>query len=105
LADEYLTLLDGVRIGALTLADWDAFAGRLGAEGPEYVASFTLFAELKADALPTEDAELDALALQRHAGRIPHVAVDCLMVGVGQAGARRLAAVRQAVAATLACAP
>jgi len=105
LADEYLTLLDGVRIGALTLADWDAFAGRLGAEGPEYVASFTHFAELKADALPTEDAELDALALQRHAGRIPHVAVDCLMVGVGQAGARRLAAVRQAVAATLACAP
>jgi hypothetical protein len=39
LADEYLALLDGVRIGALTLADWDAFAGRLCTEGPPHVAA------------------------------------------------------------------
>ena len=102
LAEEYLALLEAVRGGALTLGEWDRASAQSSSGAPRHTASFTIFGGLDTDALPNEDEELDDLGLQRHAGRVPEVALESLMLAVGHGGAQRLAAVRQAVAATLA---
>jgi hypothetical protein len=103
LADEYLDLLEAVRSGSLTFDEWDRAMPRIARLGP-HVASFTLFGGMSADQLPSEDQELDGIALQRHLGTIPPDAAQILTLAVGTAGAQRLAAVRQAVAHTLSAA-
>lgn len=102
LAEEYLAVLDALRAGACTAADWDRLATTTGDQPPLRVASFTVFGRLEADALPSEEEELDDLSMQRHAGNVPPPAIERLLLGIGHSGAQRLAAVRQAVAATLA---
>lgn len=99
LAEEYLALCEALHTGVLRLDDWDRGASRTGHAGALRMGSFSVFGGVDTDALPCEDEELDDITLQRHAGRISDAAVQCLMLGVSQGGAHRLAAVRDAVAA------
>ncbi len=100
LAQEYLDLQDGLRAGLLTLDEWDRTIARVaGSVRP--LGSLTLFGGFDGDELPSEDDELDALALNRHLGQISDQAVDLMMPAVGQRGSTRPAIVRQALAATL----
>ncbi|MFH1748824.1 MAG: hypothetical protein ABIG44_17460 [Planctomycetota bacterium] len=101
LAQEYLDLQDALRSGILTMDQWDRTIARVfGQFRP--LGSLTLFGSFDGDELPSEDEELDDMALNRHLGQIPDDAVDLLMPAVGQRGATRTASVRQALASTLA---
>lgn len=102
LADEYLALHEAVRTGVLSLDQWDRLLARPGSAGVLRVASLTLFGGFDADVVPSEDKELDDLAVQRHLAQIPPKAMDLLMLAIGQKGVQRLAAVRQAVSAAFA---
>lgn len=102
LAEEYLALLDAVRTGAISLTDWDAHFGRGSGDLSPRTHAFTLFGGFEGDALPNEDKELDDLSVQQHLGYIPESAMRALVPAIGQRGVTRLAAVRQAVALTLA---
>ncbi len=99
LAEEFLDLQDAMRSGLLTWSDWDDAVARLSLSASGKISSLTLFGGMESNALPTEDEELDALALSQHLGRVSDVASRTLMLAVGQAGAQRPAAVRHAVAA------
>lgn len=99
LTAEYLALRDALRAGEFTVEDWDR-AVAMGAGATIRVNSLTLFAGLNADELPGEDAEVEALATQRHLGQLPDRALDLLTLGIGQSGPQRLAVVRRAVMAT-----
>lgn len=100
LAQEYLGLQDALRAGLLTLDDWDRTIARV-ADANRHAASLTLFGRFDTEDLPSENEELDDLALNRHLGHIPDEAVDLIMPAIGQRGSTRPAVVRQALAATL----
>jgi len=101
LAEEYVALMDGLRTSSLTLEEWDRGVVQVAGEGLPPTGSFTVFGSLNGDGVPPENKELDDLSLQRHMGQIPEAAVERLMLAIGQKGAPRLAAVRQAVAESL----
>lgn len=100
LAEEYVDLQNALRAGQLTLDDWDRSVAHVGSFRSS--GSLTLFAGFDGDCLPSEDQELEDLALNRHLGYIPDAAAELLIRAIGQRGASRAAAVRQAVAAALA---
>ena len=54
------------------------------------------------DNLPSEDDELEDLALNRHLGYITEQASELLMQAIGQRGSSRGAVVRQAIAVAMA---
>ena len=64
------------------------------------ISSFTLMGGFSECELPSEDEEVDSLALQRHLGHIPESAGQILQYGIGRRGAERLATLRRALAAT-----
>jgi hypothetical protein len=97
MATEYLALRESIRSGTLSLLEWDRIAAQHGETGALPTGSFALFGGFNADALPSEDEELDDLSLQRHAGLIPESVIERLMLGIGARGPQRLAAVRQAL--------
>jgi len=101
LAEECVALRDALAARTITLEDWDRALGRLGDDGGLRVHALTLFAGFDANAVPSEDKELEDLALHRHFGHLPEPAVEALLPAVGQKGVFRLAAVRQAVVAAL----
>ncbi|MCG3128637.1 MAG: hypothetical protein CHACPFDD_03526 [Phycisphaerae bacterium] len=98
LAEEYLELNDALRSGAITLSDWDLAVGRLGARQSIRYGSFTFCGGFEGNELPSEEEELDGLALNQHLGQIPESIGKLLMLGVGQKGVSRPAIVRQAIA-------
>jgi hypothetical protein len=99
LAEECLALLDAVRSGTFSLNDWDAAVVR---PDLRHVTTLTLFGSLMQNVVPGEEKELEALALPRQLGRISAAACDVLVLAIGQKGATRLDAVRQAAAMSLA---
>jgi hypothetical protein len=102
LAQEYLDLQEQLRAGLLTLTDWDRAVGQLSGGNTWSAGSLTLFGSFSGEELPSEDEELDDLALNRQLGYIPDEALDLLMQGVGLRGSSRPAVVRQALASALA---
>ena len=100
LAQEYLDLQNALRSGQLNLDDWDRSIVQIG--NASRSASLTLFGAFGADELPSEDDELEDLALNRHLGYVSDEASELLMRAVGQGGSSRGAVVRQAIAVTLA---
>lgn len=98
LAEEYIDLQDALRSGMITMDDWDRAVTRFGGLDRWRSASFTLFGSFGGDELPSEEEELDALALNRHLGHIPDEAGKLLILAMGQSGSQRPAAVRQALA-------
>mgnify|MGYP000847474561 CR=1 FL=1 len=102
LAEEYVALRDAVASGKLRLEDWDVALARPERSGPLAMISFTLFGGVNEDVVPSEEKELDDLSYQQHLGQIPQATADLLVLAIGQRGSQRLAAVRHAVARTLA---
>ncbi len=96
LAAEFIDLREMLESGLLTLADWDRALVDLG-RGDWSVASLTLFGGFDECKLPSEDEEIDSLALQRHLGTIPEGATEVLQHGIGQRDVERRSAIRRAV--------
>jgi hypothetical protein len=99
LASEYVELMQSIRVGTITLKQWDDFASRYSLDRID-AGSFTLFGGFGAEE-PSQDAELDDLAMHRHLGQIPDAAAGVLMLAIGQKGKARSLAVRTAVEAAL----
>ena len=59
--------------------------------------SLTLFGAFSETELPSDDEEIEGLALQRHFGNITADSGKVLEMGVGQSGSQRHALIRQAV--------
>jgi hypothetical protein len=101
LADEYLDLMAMLAAGTLSLDDWDRDIARLRSFDEVGITSLTLFGGLDEEALPEEDQEIDALAMQRHLGNIPPSVGSILEMGVGMTGPRREAIIRRAASTTV----
>ncbi len=102
LVEEYVDLLNAQRSGAIPPREWDTALAQLAAGRGLTTSSFTLFGGFESCELPSEDKELNDLALQRQLGQIPEPAVNSLMLAIGQGGPQRFAAVRNAVNSTFA---
>ena len=98
LAEEYVDLQDAVSAGLIKLEEWDVGIAQIAANDSYAIGSLTLFGGFGAAELPSEDEELDAMALGNYAGRVPTPAVNMLQLGVGQGGSNRSAIIRQAIA-------
>ena len=98
LAEEFIDLREMINSGVLALADFERSMIDLG-RGDGSVASFTMFGAFGECELPSEDEEVDGLAVQRHLGNIPESARQILQYGVGQKGTERSVTVRRALAA------
>ncbi len=99
LAEEFIDLREMIASGMLTASDWDRAMSNL-AQADTGVGSFTLFGGFDERAIPSEDDEIEGLALQRHLGNIPEPAGQILQYGIGQRGSERTATLRRALAAT-----
>jgi hypothetical protein len=99
LAEEFIDLREAVRSGALDLRQWDTYLPALTQWQRSTYLSFTLFGSFNEAVLPTEDEEIESLALHRHLGSIPDVGGQVLETGVGQSGSQRRAIIHQAVRA------
>jgi hypothetical protein len=96
LVEEYTDLRELLQSGALTLADWDRYAAEVDRSDVS-VASFSLMAGFSECELPSENEEVDGLAMQRHLGNIPPSAGEILQHGIGLRGAERRATLRRAL--------
>ncbi len=99
LAEEFIDLQEAIRNGVLTPDVVDQVSAGLLADSNENLFSLTLFGSFEDTTLPTENEEIDGLALQRHLGNISDDAAQILQKAVGQGGAPRRLMVKQAVAA------
>lgn len=99
LAEEFLDLREMLNSRLLSMEDWDRSMAQLGRAGTS-VASFTMFGGFGEFELPSENQEVDSLAVQQHLGNIPESAGSVLQYGIGQKGSERTATLRRAVLAT-----
>jgi len=99
LAEEFIDLREIVASGALSLDEYERAVVEFGSFEPS-ISSLTLFAGFSECELPSEEEEIDALALHRHVGTIPDSAGRVLQLGIGQRDAERRATVHRAVLAT-----
>jgi len=100
LAEEFIDLREILDSGALSLADYERAIAGLG-RSDSAIYSLTLFGGFVESQLPTENTEVDSLALQRHVGNIPESAGRVLQLGIGLKDAERRATVHRAVLATV----
>jgi len=96
LAEEFIDLQQMIRAGELTMADWDRAIGELGRLDVN-IGSFTFMGGFSECELPSETAEIDSLALQRHMGNITREASDVLQHGIGKRDGERHATLRRAL--------
>ena len=95
-AEEYIHARELLSNGSLTLAEWDRVAGNM--EATDIAPSgVTLLGGFNANELPTENEEVDALAMHRHVGNISPEAFEVLKLGIGQRFAQRRATIRRAL--------
>jgi len=97
LAEEFLDLQQLTSGGELTMNDWDRAMAELGTDVS--ISSFTLMGGMEEYTLPSESAEIEALALHRHLGNISEPASQVLQYGIGQRDAERRATIRRAILA------
>jgi len=95
LAEEFLDLRDALRSGLLTMEDWDSAMAQVGTESLS-LGSFTAFGGF-GEELPSEEEEVEGLALNRHLGHISDSAGRTLEFGVGRSGSHRAAILRRAL--------
>lgn len=98
LAEEFIDLREMVNSGLLSLDEWDRSLVLLE-ESEGGIASLTLFGGFDECELPSENEEVDSLAVQRHLGNISDSASQTLQYGIGQHGSERTATVRRAIMA------
>ncbi len=97
LAEEFLDLQDALRAKLIAFEDWDAAVVHLN-DNPGF-GSLTAFGGFEGAELPSEDEEVEGLALNRHIGNISEPAGRTLELAVGRGGSHRTAILRQALAA------
>jgi hypothetical protein len=98
LAEEFIDLREMVQSGALSMSDWDRAMGELSRTEASY-ASFTLMGGFSENELPSDEQEIESLAVQRHLGNISEDAGQVLQFGIGQRDAERRATLRRAILA------
>ncbi len=96
LVEEFIDLRELLNTEGARFTNWETTITAIG-RGDGALASFTLFGGFDECVLPTENEEVDSLALQRHLGNISDSAGQILQCGVGQRDVERYATVRQAV--------
>jgi hypothetical protein len=99
LAEEYCDLHAALRSGQLSIDEWDRAVAQLGGSSATRYGSFTAFGGFEADKLPSEDDELDGIALSHHLGQMSEDTGRLLMLAIGQPSAQRPSAVRRALEA------
>jgi hypothetical protein len=98
LAEEFVDFQKAIDSGLLTMDDCERSIADLGMwEGS--IGSFTIFGGFEEGASPSEDKEIDSLAIQRHLGTISESAGRVLQLGIGQSEGERRAVLRQAMLA------
>jgi len=102
LAEEYLDFKDAITANLFTMEDWNAALARFSGNGGVQTASFTLCGAFSANELPSENEEVEGLALNRHLGHIPDGASTMLEMAVGQGGSQRASLIGRAFATTIA---
>lgn len=95
LAEEYSELLTAMRGGKIGIEEADRFLAE--DRGALRTGGITLFGGADMAELPSEDDEIEALAVLRHSGALSPGAEQTLIMGIGRSGAQRLSMVRQAV--------
>ncbi len=98
LVAEFIDLRQMISGGLLDISDWERAMADLG-RGDAAFGSFTVFGGFDECKLPTEEEEIDSLAVQRHLGNIPEGAGTVLQYGIGLGGTERTATLRRAVLA------
>ena len=96
LAEEFIDLREMIQSGALSMSDWDQAMADLGRTDAS-IGSFTLMGGFSENSLPSENQEIESLAVQRHLGNISEEAGTILQFGIGQRNAERRATLRRAV--------
>jgi hypothetical protein len=99
LAEEFIDLREMIGSGLLTMEEWERSMVDLE-RNDGAIASLTLFGSCNECKLPSENEEVDSLAVQRHLGNIPESATQVLQYGIGQRGVERSATLRRALLAT-----
>jgi hypothetical protein len=99
LAEEYIDMRELLRSGRISTVDWDALMADLTRAEDQGFWALTMFGAFEECSLPTEDEEVDGLAVQCHLGNIPEEAGGILQYGVGLRDSQRRAVVLKAVAA------
>ncbi len=98
LAEEFIDLREMISSGSLSMDDWDRAMADLGRSDVS-IASFTLMGGFAENELPSEEQEIESLAVQRHLGVISDSAGQVLQFGVGRRDAERRATLRRAILA------
>jgi len=96
LAAEFLDLRELIGSGVLRPGDWDRGLAEIS-RPEDAVASLTLFGGFEQNALPSEEQEIESLAIQCHLGNIDDGSRQMLLAGIGQRDAERQAVLRRAV--------
>lgn len=96
LAAEFIDLRETLDSGLLTLEEWDRAVADLS-RSDWSVASLTLFGGFDECKLPSEEEEIESLALQRHLGNISASATEILQYGIGQRDVERRSTIRRAI--------
>ena len=97
IAEELADLQEMIRSGELTLADWERSIAQIGASDGAY-SSFTMFGAFEENSMPSEDEEVESLAVQCHVGNISDSARQVLQTGIGQRDSDRRAVLHRALA-------
>jgi len=98
LAEEFIDLREMIQSHALSMNDWDQAIADLSKTDAS-IGSFTLMGGFSESTLPSEDKEIESLAVQRHLGNISDRAGEVLQYGIGQRDSERRATLRRAVLA------
>lgn len=98
LAEEFIDLREMIQSRVLSMDDWDQAVADL-TRGETSISSFTLMGGFSEYSLPSEDQEIESLAVQRHLGNISDRAGEVLQYGIGQRDSERRATLRRAVMA------
>lgn len=99
LAAEFIDMREMLTSGAISRDEWERALVEIGREQDSF-ASLTLFGAFEECTLPTDEEEIDSLAIQCHLGNVTASAREILQSGIGQRESERRAIVRRAVQAT-----
>jgi len=98
LVEEFIDLREMINSGSLSMDDWDKAMADISRSDVS-VSAFTLMGGFSENVLPSENEEIESLAVQRHLGNISDSAGEVLQYGIGRKDAERRATLRRAVMA------
>lgn len=98
LAEEFIDLREMISSRALTMDDWDRAMADL-TRSDVTISAFTLMGGFAENVLPSDDEEIESLAVQRHLGNISENEGEVLQYGIGRRDVERRATLRRAVTA------